>query len=160
MDKDAEIFLKSLEEKRGGPIEWRTFCVFYADSKGKICEHGVFLYEINKHFWFEDFEHLPQLFGFQLPRPKHAAPYEKFEADFGPEAVKEIRIVKKKSAVAFCKGNKKYEKLKAAGAITRLLCQCVTEIALEDGTVLFFELMDKTLENKIKQYKGVNNGSF
>ena len=153
MDNDAEVFLKNLEEKRGGKIDWRTFCMFYADSNGKVCEHGVFLYEVNKHFWYEDFEHLPQIFGFNLPKPKHAEPYVKFEADFSPEVVKTVRMVKEKSAVAFCKGYKKYEKLKVAGTFTKLFCQCVTEIALQDGTVLFFELMDKTLENKIKQYK-------
>jgi hypothetical protein len=153
MDKDAEVFLKGLEEKRRGALTWRTFSTFYANSNGVVREHGVFLYEVNKHFWYEDFEHMPQLFGIPLPKPKNAEPYVKFEADFGPEDVKSLRLVKKSGALSFCKGNKKYEKLKAAGALGRLFCSCVTEIALNNGTVLYFELIDKTLSNKIENYK-------
>ncbi len=151
MDDNTATFLKGLEEKRGGQLTWRTFCTFYADSTGVVREHGVFLYEVNNHFWYQDFEPTAQIFGIPLPKPKHAEPYVQFEADFAPQDVKSIRTVLKKPAIGFCKGKKKYEKLKPAGLFARLFCQCVTEFALKDGKVLFFELMDKTLNNKISE---------
>lgn len=153
MDDNAAAFLKALEEKRGGPLTWRTFCTFYANSNGVIRDHGVFLYEVNQHFWYEDFEHTAQIFGIPLPKPKNAQPYVKFEADFDPSEVKSVRIINKKAAISYCMGKKKYEKLKPANWFDKLFCQCVTELALEDGTVLFFEVMDKTLSNKINNYK-------
>ncbi len=151
MDNEATTYLKGLEEKRGGPLTWKTFSTFYADSNGIVRDHGVFLYEVNNHFWYEDFEHTANIFGVPIKRSKKAPPYVKFEASFAPEAVKSIRTVKKNAATAFCKGYKKYEKLKAANLFDKIFCQCVTEFVLEDGTVLFFELMDKTLSNKINK---------
>lgn len=157
MDNEATAYLKGLEEKRGGIIEWKTFSTFYANSNGIIRDHGVFLYEINNHFWYEDFEHTAHIFGFPLKKPKNAEPYVKYEDSFTPEDVKSIRTVKKNAAIAFCNGHKKYEKLKDANWFDKIFRQCVTEFALNNNTMLFFELMDKTLSNKIKEK---NNGSF
>lgn len=156
MDNEADAYLKGLEEKRGGKLAWRTFSTFYANNSGIIRDHGVFLYEVNGHYWYEDFEHTAQIFGIPVPKSKHAEPYVKYEADFGPEEVKSIRTVTKKAATAYCKGYKKYEKLKPAGLFAKLFCQCVTEFALKDGPVLFFELMDKTLSNKISEAQTSN----
>lgn len=153
MDNEATAYLKGLEEKRGGPLEWKTFSTFYANNNGIIRDHGVFLYEVNNQYWYEDFEHTAQIFGIPLKKPKNAQPYVKFEAWFSPKSVTRIRTVKKKSAIAFCKGYKKYEKLKEANLFDKIFCQCVTEFALNDGTMLFFELMDKTLSDKINTFK-------
>lgn len=156
MDNDAAAFLKALEEKQGGQLTWRTFCTYYADSTGVVRDHGVFLYEVNKHFYYQDFEHTAQIFGIPIPKPKNAKPYEMFEGDFDPADVTTVRLVRKKAAEAFCNGTKKYEKLKPAGPFARLFCQCVTEFALKDKKVLFFELMDKTLNNKITEAQTSN----
>lgn len=155
MDNEATAYLKGLEEKRGAPLTWKTFSTFYADSNGVLKDHGVFLYEANNQYWYEDFEHTANIFGIPLRKPKKAEPYVKFEASFSPESVTNIRIVKKKAAMAFCKGYKKHEKLKEANAFDKIFCQCVTEFVLNDGTMLFFELMDKTLSNKIKTFQEV-----
>jgi hypothetical protein len=156
MESDAEVYLKGLEEKRGGKLAWRTFSTYYANNNGIVRDHGVFLYEINNHYWYEDFEHTAQIFGIPLRKSKNAEPYVKYESDFGPEDVKSIRTVTKKAATDYCKGYKKYEKLKPAGLFAKIFCQCVTEFALKDGTVLFFELMDKTLSNKINEAQALN----
>ncbi len=150
MDTDAENFIRDLEEKRGGKVTWRTFSTFYANSKGLVRDHGVFLYEVNERFWYEDFEPSAKILGIPIGKSKHAKPYVKYEDSFGPEEVKSIRKVSKKAALAYCTGHKSYEKLRPANRFCRLFCQCVTEFALKDGTVLFFELMDNTLVNKIK----------
>ena len=156
MESDAEVYLKGLEEKRGGKLTWRTFSTYYANNNKIVRDHGVFLYEVNNHYWYEDFEHTAQIFGIPLRKPKNAEPYVKFESDFGPEDVKSIRTVTKKAATDYCKGYKKYEKLKTASFFAKMFCQCVTEFALKDGTVLFFELMDKTLSNKINEAQASN----
>ncbi len=146
---DVEVFIHSLEEKRGGPVGWRTYSTFYADSCGIIREYGVFLYESNSCFWYEDFERTPQIFGIPLPKNKKDLPYVKFEDFFDPNNVKEIRIVRRKDAVALAKGYKEHSKIKTANAFDRFFSQCVTEVALKDGKILYFELPDKTLHNKI-----------
>ncbi len=150
-DCDGNEFIKGLETKRGCPVGWRTYSTFYADSNGVVREYGVFLYEAGGRFWFEDFEHEPQILGFKLPKSKNAAPYVKFESGFDPNDVLETRTVKKNVAKSFAGGFKPHSKVKAAGTFARFFSQCVTEVALKNGTVLFFELPDKTLLNIIKE---------
>ena len=147
-DCDGNEFIKGLETKRGCPVGWRTYSTFYADSNGVVREYGVFLYEAGGRFWFEDFEHEPQILGFKLPKSKNAAPYVKFESGFDPNDVLETRTVKKNVAKSFAGGFKPHSK---AGTFARFFSQCVTEVALKNGTVLFFELPDKTLLNIIKE---------
>lgn len=147
-DEVAE-FIHSLEEKRGCTVGWRTYSTFYADSCGLIREYGVFLYEANGLFWYEDFERTPQLFGIPLPKSKKAVPYVKFESFFDPNDVNEIRTVKRKDAISLVQGLKKQSKIKTANAFDKFFFQCVTEVTLKDGKILYFELPDKTLHKKI-----------
>lgn len=158
-DGDGNEFIKGLEAKRGCPVGWRTYSTFYADSNGVVRQYGVFLYEAGGHFWFEDFEHEPQILGFKLPKSKNAAPYVKFESGFDPNDVLETRTVKKNAAKSLAGGFKPRSKVKAAGILARCFSQCVTEVSLKDGTVLFFELADKTLQNMIDNWHqyGKNN---
>ena len=146
---DVAVFIHSLEEKRGCPVGWRTYSTFYADSCGIVREYGVFLYEANGCFWYEDFERTPQLFGIPLPKSKKDLPYVKFESFFDPSNVNEIRAIKRKDAIALAKGTKEHSKIKAANAFEKFFFQCVTEVVLKDGKILYFELPNKTLHNKI-----------
>lgn len=148
-DGDGNEFIKGLEAKRGCPVGWRTYSTFYADSNGVVREYGVFLYEAGGRFWFEDFEHEPQILGFKLPKSKNAAPYVKFESGFDPNDVLETRIVKKNAAKSLAGGFKPHSKVKTAGTLARFFSQCVTEILLKDGSALYFELADRTLQSMI-----------
>ncbi len=153
-DADTEAFIKDIEQRRGGSITYRTFSTFYADSDHKVCDFGVFLYQVNDEFWFEDFEHEPSFLGFKLKTRKELDRYEKFESSFKPQDVESIRTVTKKAARSFAIGQIDYTKLKTAIVLRQLLAEVVTEIRLKDGKVMFFQFMDKTVINKIKEIQG------
>ncbi len=153
-DAETQAFLDDIEKRRGGSITYRTFSTFYADSNHKVCDFGVFFYEVNGEFWFEDFEHQPSFLGFKLKTRKELSKYEKFESSFKPQDVEAIRTVTKKAARSYAIGNVDYSKLKNAIVLRQLLSEVVTEIRMKDGRVMFFQFMDKTVIKKIKEIQG------
>jgi len=166
---EVKAFIETLERKRGYPIGWRTYSTYYANSNGIIREYGVFLYEAGDEFWYEDFEREPTFLGFKLAKSKNAQKYVKYEAGFASNDVLQIRVVRKKDAQAVAKGIKTDKQVKTASTLARLFYQCVTEVKLRDGSLLYFELPDKTLQQKIESkevltnvqpQKGVKHGRF
>lgn len=153
-DGDGMEFIRGLEEKRGCPVGWRTYSTFYADSNGTVREYGVFLYEAGGRLWYEDFEHEPQILGFKLPKGRNAAPYVKFESSFAPQDVADMRFVKKNGAKSVAMGLKPHDRTRTAGPLARFFSQCVTEVRLKDGTVLYFELVDGTLGRMVDEARG------
>lgn len=154
-EAETEAFLKDIEQRRGGSISYRTFSTFYADSNHKICDYGVFFYQVNDEFWFEDFEHEPSFLGFRIRIRRDEQKYEKFESGFKPQDVESVRTVTKKAARSYACGRIDYSRLKGAIVLRQLLSEVVTEIRLKDGRVMFFQFMDKTVINKIKDIQGV-----
>ena len=151
-DDNVKAFIETLEKKRGCPIGWRTYSTFYANSNGIIREYGVFLYEAGNELWYEDFEREPTILGIKLAKSKNSPQYIKFEEGFAIGDVIRTRIVKKKDAQAVAKNFKKDQQVKTANAFVRMFFQCVTEVKLKDGTLLYFELPDKTLQQIIEDY--------
>ncbi len=149
-------FLQELEARRGAPIGYRTFSTFYADSDGNLCDYGVFLYESGGRFWYQDFEHVPTFLGFRLPRRKDDIKYEMFESSFSPSDVVSFMKVTKASVRACVFGSKAFGKLKRANPILSFFRETVTEFRLSDGRRLYFQLIDKTVQNMIKI--GESNG--
>ena len=155
MDDESRAFLADLEQRRGGSITYRTFSTFYADSLGKVCDYGVFFYVVDNVFWFQDFEHVPSFLGFKLPvRDKEE--YRMFESSFKPSDVLSIRKVKKKNARKCALGYMDLSKLRKFNPVLGILSESATEFTLRDGRVLFFQFMDKSVENMIRENKEIN----
>ena len=49
-----------------------------------------------------------------------------------------------------------FDKLKAANPVLSFFRETVTEFRLSDGRLLFFQLIDKTVQNMIEKYKTDN----
>ena len=71
MEDDAKQFIENLENRFGGPIEYRTYSTWFATNEGIVREFGVFVYEIEGIFHFEDFERKPSMFGFSMKPRKN-----------------------------------------------------------------------------------------
>ena len=155
MDDESRAFIADLEQRRGGSITYRTFSTFYADSLGKVCDYGVFLYVVDNTFWFQDFEHVPSFLGFRLP-VKNAEEYQMFESSFKASDVMAIRKVKKKATRKCALGYMDLSKLRKFNPVLGILSESATELRLKDGRVLFFQFMDRTVENMIRQSKDIN----
>ncbi len=153
-DEDTEAFIRDIEQRRGGSLTYRTFSTFYADSNGRVCDYGVFFYQVNDEFWFEDFEREPNILGFRIRPRKDAPKYVKFESNFRPEDVRSVRTVSKKAARNCALGYKGFATLKPANFLKRLFSEVVTEIRMDDGRTMFFQFMDRTVRNKIEQCQG------
>ena len=143
-------FLSDIQARRGGAqIGYKTFSTFYADTDGNICDRGVFFYECEGRFWFEDFENEPTFLGFKLPIKRFEQKYEKFESSFSPADVTSIRKVVKASARRCARGESSIERLRTANPVLSFFRETVYEFRLADGKVLFFSLIDKTVPNMI-----------
>ncbi len=146
-------FLKELEVRRGTPIGYRTFSTFYADTDGNLCDFGVFLYESGGRFWYRDFEHEPSFLGFKLRKRKDDPKYVMFESSFSPLDVVSFRKVVKASVRACVFGTRAFEKLKKANPVLSFFREVVTEFRLSDGRALYFQLIDKTVQQIIEKTK-------
>lgn len=151
-DNDSEAFLNDIEQRRGGKITFRTFSTFYADSDGNVRDYGVFLYMVNGVFWFQDFEHENSFLGFKLSRRRDEE-YEMFESSFSPLDVVSSRTVMKKAARYCATGHRDFSKLRKANPVIGFLSETATEIKLNDGRTMYFQLMDKTVLKMIEQMK-------
>ena len=151
-DKEREAFLNEIEQRRGGKITYRTFSTFYADSDGNMRDYGVFLYMVDGVFWFQDFERENTFLGFRLSR-RRDEDYVMFESSFSPLEVVSSRTVMKKAARNCATGHKDFSKLRKANPITGFLAETATEIKLQDGRTMYFQLMDKTVLKMIDQMK-------
>ena len=149
MDDESRAFLEDLETRRSGSITYRTFSTFYADSLGKVCDYGVFLYMVDGVFWFQDFEHVPSFLGFRLP-VKNKEEYRMFESSFSPSDVLSIRKVRKKAARRCALGYSDFSKLRKLNTVTGILSESATEFTLKDGRRLYFQLIDRAVENLIR----------
>ena len=158
-DADAKAFLSEIEIRRGGTIGYKTFSTFYADNRGTVRDYGVFFYDVNNHFWFEDFEHETNFFGFRIKPGKNTPKYEKYESDFDPGDVETVRTVRKKAAKKFVSGYIKAEKVRTANLLGRLFSEVVTEIKMKDGKIMYFQFIDKTVEKMIEKSKGSSPAS-
>ena len=149
-------FLRDLETRRGASVGYRTFSTFYADSDGNVRDFGVFFYQCQDRFWYEDFDHEPTFLGIKLRPRRGDYKYEKFEASFSPLEVVSIRKVVKSKARNCALGYMSFEKLKEANPVLSFFRETVTEFRLSDGRQLFFQLLDKTVQNMIEKYKNEN----
>ena len=139
MDNNASVekFLKDLEDKRGGHIEWRTIALFYGDSN-RVFKSSLFLYKIGDTFYFEDFEKEHTVLGFKVNPPKNYK-YVKFEGSFKIDDVKSVERIITSSARKYCEG--KRNGFKKAGKLASKLTQTALKIELGKDEFVIMEML-------------------
>lgn len=145
MEADTHAFLKEIESRRGAPVEWRTFSIWYGTSRHGGLERvwGVFLYRIGDTFYLEDFEHQDTFFGFPIHKRKDAKPFVRYEESFKCGDVKKITLISKGTAQKIATGKLQPEKVKPMNKIQALLQEHFTMVTLSDGSVMVFNLLDR-----------------
>ena len=143
MDEDAQTFIAELETRRQAKISWKTYATWYGNNRGISREFGVFLYRCEGTFFFEDFERNPSMFGISLKSKKKREPFVKYEGFFALEDVVSTYQVVKAHAQKVTDGLKTTEELPSINLIDRIFRQLVEMVTLKDGSVHFFELIDR-----------------
>ncbi|MDD2302805.1 MAG: hypothetical protein PHG30_09605 [Eubacteriales bacterium] len=152
MEDDAKQFIENLENRFGGPVGYRTYSTWFASEEGVVREFGVFIFEINGKFHYEDFERKPSLFGFAIKPRKSLPPYVKLEGSFSASSIKSITVVTKSQALSCAQGMKKQEMIAPANGLQRIFSPLVTRVVLSDGPAMFFELINhKEFTKAIKE---------
>ena len=151
MNQDTINFIKEREEKLGAPLLFRTYSTWYGRIGKEECEYGVFLYTDGKTMVYEDFERNPQIMGIPI-RQKNKPEYVKLEYSFPISDIKSVTQVTRASAEKSMK--LMTDKTQEAAAFGKLFRRLVTKVTLNDGSVIFFELMDhKDFVRKINEYR-------
>lgn len=143
MEEDAQAFIEELERKREAPITWRTYATWYGNNHSIFREFGVFLYRCKDMFHFEDFERTPSMFGISLKPKKKLEPFIKYEGSFSLDDVESTRPIPKSVAFKATHGSIELSRVREASLLDKAFRQMVEMVTLKDGTVHFFELMDR-----------------
>ncbi len=143
MDEDAQAFIAELETRRQAKIQWKTYATWYGNSREISREFGVFLYRCEDSFYFEDFERNPSMFGISIKAKKKAAPFVKYEGSFAIADVAFTLQVVKRHAQKVTEGLMKADELPEANMLDKIFRQLVEMVTLKDGSVHFFELIDR-----------------
>ncbi len=143
MEDDAQTFIEKLEKRHEAPITWRTYATWYGNNRDIMREFGVFLYRVKNTLHFEDFERTPSLFGINLKTKKKKEPFIKYEASFTIDEVAITRPIPKTVASKVATGILTVDQVSQATSLDRLFRQMVEMVVLKNGTVHFFELMDR-----------------
>jgi len=143
MDEDAQAFIAELETKHQAKISWKTYATWYGNTRGISREFGVFLFKCDKTFFFEDFERNPSMFGISLKSKKKKELFVKYEGFFALGDVVSTRQVVKTHAQKVTEGIRTPEELPSVTMLDRVFRQLVEMVTLKDGSVHFFELIDR-----------------
>jgi len=143
VEDDAQAFIENLEKRHEAPITWRTYATWYGNNKEIMREFGVFLYRVRNTLYFEDFERTPSMFGISLKPKKKKEPFSKYEGSFAVDEVATTRPIPKAIAYKVSQGTVSVDRVRQATSLDRLFRQMVEMVVLKNGTVHFFELMDR-----------------
>lgn len=152
MEEDAQAFITELEKRHEAPLIWKTYATWYGNNHEVFREFGVFFYRCKNSFYFEDFERNPTMFGINLKPKKTKAKFIKFEESFSLDEVAQSKSVPKTLATKVIQGRKEASSIKNTTFLDRLFRQMVEMVTLKNGTVHFFELMDRKQFVKELQY--------
>lgn len=154
MEEDAQAFIAELETRHEAPLTWKTYATWYGNNHEVFREFGVFFYRCKNAFYFEDFERNPTLFGINLKPKKAKGPFIKFEGSFHLDEVQDTRPIPKTLAFKIIEGRRDVTSVRNPNLLDRTFRQMVEMVTLKNGTVHFFELMDR------KQFvKELQNGN-
>lgn len=143
MEDDAQAFIEELEKRHQGPITWRTYATWYGNDKNILREFGVFLYRCKDSFYYEDFERTPSMFGLSLKTNKKKEPFMKYEGSFAVSDVADSKPITKQQAIKVAQGYMNSEQVNQANSFDKIFRQLVEMVTLKDGSVHFFELIDR-----------------
>lgn len=151
MEEDAQAFISELETMHEAPLTWKTYATWYGNNHEIFREFGVFFYRCKNSFYFEDFERNPALFGITLKSKKAKGPFIKYEGSFSLEEVAESRAIPKTLALKIIQGRREAASVRNLNIFDKVFRQMVEMVTLKNGTVHFFELMDrKQFENELQ----------
>lgn len=140
MEQDTIEFLAALEEKLGEKPTWRTFSTWYGSTDGTLREYGVFLCKAGGRLYLEDFERNPSILGIQI-KQKNKEKYVQYSRFIKISDIKEVRRVKKKDASMMVK-SRVARALEGAGPLAKAFSSLVTQVELESGECVYFELIN------------------
>jgi len=143
MDEDAQAFIAELETRRQAKISWKTYATWYGNNRAISREFGVFLYRCEGTFYFEDFERNASMFGIALKSKKKKELFVKYEGSFALDDVVSTRQVVKAHAQKVTEGITTTEELPTVNMFDRVFRQLAEMVTLKDGSVHFFELIDR-----------------
>ena len=138
-DDDPAEFWRHTAEKRGGEIRFFTFATLVGRSGGFYFNSPGLLYLVGDCFWFEDFERENWLSKIFAGRTK----WEKTELSFSKSEVQFTRVVSRGGASRCIAGSTVPEKVAPASIFTILFSSPVIQVSLNDGSALFFEIMQR-----------------
>ena len=139
--------LKELEEKHGGKITDRTFAIWAYLPCEREYSNGMFLYRIGDVFHYEDFDKGDMnILGFVIKRKKDK-PFVKTEGSFLISEVVSVFKVTKSAARNYYlkKRSNEFYSIKKAGMLSRFFKECVYAVKLQNGDILFFQMMDNII---------------
>ena len=137
MDEDAQAFITELETRHQAKIRWKTYATWYGNNCGISREFGVFLYQCERTFFFEDFERNPSMFGISLKSKKKREPFEKYEGLFALDDVVSTRQVVKTHAKKVTEGVKTTEDLPQVNTLDKIFRQLVEMVTSRMGVYIF-----------------------
>lgn len=143
MEEDAQAFIAELETRHEAPLTWKTYATWYGNNHDTFREFGVFFYRCKNSFYFEDFERNPTLFGISIKPKKPKGPFIKYEGSFSLEEVIDSRPIPKTLALKVINGRRDASSVRNSNIFDRVFRQMVEMVTLKNGTVHFFELMDR-----------------
>lgn len=136
--EDTTAFLKEKEERLGAKIRFKTYSTWYGEIGGEKREWGVFLYSDGKVFILEDFNREPSILGFKITEKKNND-YVKYERTFLVSQIVDILQVTRNSAEKSVTLERDFSK--PANLFAKAVQKLVTKVVLDDGSILFFEMM-------------------
>jgi len=139
-DEDPAEFWRATAAKRGGEIGYFTFATLLGGSaRGSDGLPGL-LYAVDDALWFEDFERDNWLSKIVAGRTK----YEKTELRFGRADVRYARLVSRGGAARCIGGGVPPDRLAPASFLTRAFSTPAVQVAMTDGSSLFFDIMKRS----------------
>lgn len=147
-DINPDTYISQLEAAKGGKIGYRCFSLYYVDNQGNFKEHGVFMYQIGKTLFYEDFMFKRSFLGIELNK-KANEEYIKFENSININDIKSVKHVSKKKAVNYC-SNPAVE-IPKAGILCRLFGKTLVMVEAENGFSMFLDLPINDFKDNIKK---------
>lgn len=145
-ETDKETYIEQLEKSKGGKISYRCFSLYYSDTNGNKKEHGVFLYQIGRTLYYEDFMFSRSLLGIELNK-KAQEEYVKFESSVDIDSITEIKLVSMKQADKYC--DKTVSSIKKAGFFARTFGKTAVMVNTNRNFAMFLDLPYKDFKNSI-----------
>jgi hypothetical protein len=137
--EDPADFWRGVEARRGGPVTFTTFATLVGRAGDGRVDLAGLLYVVNGTAWFEDFEKDNWLYRVMSANRK----YEKTEVSFALAEVASVRFVSKFRASQRMVKAASADVLPEASPLLQFFSTPFVQVALTNGTTLFFEMLER-----------------